>query len=295
MSIYEVHLGSWRQGPSYVDLAEHLVNYVRDLGFTHVELMPVMEHPFAPSWGYHVTNYYAPTSRFGSPDDFRYLVDRMHQAGIGVILDWVPGPLRHRRVGAGQVRRPGPLRAPRPAQGLAPGVGLVHLRPRPQRGPQLPRRQRPLLVRGVPRRRHPGRRRRLDALPRLLAPARRVDPELLRRPREPRGGAAAAGDQRDGLPPVPRHRQHRRGVDLVVGRHRDDRQGRPGLRLQVEHGLDERRPALPGAGPDLPPVPPQLDDLRAHVCVQRELRPADQPRRGRARQGVAAAQGGRHP
>ncbi len=91
MSTYEVHLGSWRQGSSYVDLAEHLVNYVRDLGFTHVELMPVMEHPFAPSWGYHVTNYYAPTSRFGSPDDFRYLVDRMHQAGIGVILDWVPG------------------------------------------------------------------------------------------------------------------------------------------------------------------------------------------------------------
>ncbi|HVD63674.1 MAG TPA: 1,4-alpha-glucan branching protein GlgB [Lapillicoccus sp.] len=91
MSIYEVHLGSWRQGQSYVDLAEHLVNYVRDLGFTHIELLPVMEHPFVPSWGYHVTNYYAPTSRFGSPDDFRYLMDRLHQNGIGVILDWVPG------------------------------------------------------------------------------------------------------------------------------------------------------------------------------------------------------------
>ncbi|MEO8829931.1 1,4-alpha-glucan branching protein GlgB [Lapillicoccus sp.] len=91
MSTYEVHLGSWRQGSSYRDLAEHLVNYVKDLGFTHVELLPVMEHPFVPSWGYHVTNYYAPTSRFGSPDDFRYFVDRMHQNGIGVILDWVPG------------------------------------------------------------------------------------------------------------------------------------------------------------------------------------------------------------
>ena len=91
MSVYEVHLGSWRQGLSYVDLAEHLVNYVKDLGFTHVELLPVMEHPFVPSWGYHVTNYYAPTSRFGTPDDFRYLVDRLHQNGIGVILDWVPG------------------------------------------------------------------------------------------------------------------------------------------------------------------------------------------------------------
>jgi 1,4-alpha-glucan branching enzyme len=91
MSTYEVHLGSWRQGHSYRDLAEHLVNYVRDLGFTHVELMPVMEHPYPPSWGYHVTSYYAPTARFGRPDDFRFLVDRLHQAGIGVILDWVPG------------------------------------------------------------------------------------------------------------------------------------------------------------------------------------------------------------
>ncbi|WP_245643048.1 1,4-alpha-glucan branching protein GlgB, partial [Piscicoccus intestinalis] len=90
MSIYEVHLGSWRQGSSYVDLAEHLVNYVKDLGFTHVEFLPVMEHPYGPSWGYQVTGYYAPTSRFGSPDEFRYLVDKLHQNGIGVILDWVP-------------------------------------------------------------------------------------------------------------------------------------------------------------------------------------------------------------
>ncbi|MHB8273972.1 MAG: 1,4-alpha-glucan branching protein GlgB [Dermatophilaceae bacterium] len=90
MSVYEVHLGSWRQGESYRDLAEHLVNYVRDLGFTHVELMPVMEHPYGPSWGYQVTSYYAPTSRFGSPDDFRYLVDTLHRNGIGVLLDWVP-------------------------------------------------------------------------------------------------------------------------------------------------------------------------------------------------------------
>jgi len=91
MSVYEVHLGSWRSGHGYRDLAEHLVNYVADLGFTHVEFMPVMEHPYPPSWGYHVTSYYAPSARFGRPDDFRYLVDRLHQAGIGVILDWVPG------------------------------------------------------------------------------------------------------------------------------------------------------------------------------------------------------------
>ncbi len=91
MSTYEVHLGSWRQGSSYQDLAEHLVNYVSDLGFTHVEFLPVMEHPYGPSWGYQVTGYYAPTSRFGDPDGFRLLVDTLHQHGIGVILDWVPG------------------------------------------------------------------------------------------------------------------------------------------------------------------------------------------------------------
>ncbi|MCB1291783.1 MAG: 1,4-alpha-glucan branching protein GlgB [Mycobacterium sp.] len=90
MSTYEVHLGSWRPGLSYRELAEQLTDYVVGQGFTHVELLPVAEHPFGGSWGYQVTSYYAPTSRFGSPDDFRFLVDRLHQAGIGVIMDWVP-------------------------------------------------------------------------------------------------------------------------------------------------------------------------------------------------------------
>ena len=90
MSTYEVHLGSWRPGLTYRQLADELVTYVRDQGFTHVEFMPVMEHPYAPSWGYQVTSYYAPSSRFGTPDDLRFLIDRLHQAGIGVILDWVP-------------------------------------------------------------------------------------------------------------------------------------------------------------------------------------------------------------
>ncbi|WP_433532386.1 1,4-alpha-glucan branching protein GlgB [Micromonospora sp. CA-263727] len=90
MSVYEVHLGSWRPGLGYRELAEQLVAYVVELGFTHVEFLPVMEHPFGGSWGYQVTGYYAPTARFGDPDDFRHLVDRLHAAGIGVILDWVP-------------------------------------------------------------------------------------------------------------------------------------------------------------------------------------------------------------
>ncbi len=96
MSIYEVHLESWMRHPdhtplAYRELAEKLVGYAQRMGYTHLELLPVMEHPFSGSWGYQVTGYYAPTSRFGTPEDFRYFVDRCHQAGIGVILDWVPG------------------------------------------------------------------------------------------------------------------------------------------------------------------------------------------------------------
>ncbi|MEY4229927.1 MAG: 1,4-alpha-glucan branching enzyme [Actinomycetota bacterium] len=91
MRIYEVHLGSWRrEADDYRTQADQLAEHVRAMGFTHVELLPVAEHPFGGSWGYQVTGYYAPTARYGTPDDFRYLVDRMHQAGIGVILDWVP-------------------------------------------------------------------------------------------------------------------------------------------------------------------------------------------------------------
>ncbi|HET7174147.1 MAG TPA: 1,4-alpha-glucan branching protein GlgB [Nocardioidaceae bacterium] len=90
MSVYEVHLGSWRAGLGYRELADQLVEYVAELGFTHVELLPVMEHPFGGSWGYQVSSYFAPTARLGTPDELRLLVDRLHQAGIGVILDWVP-------------------------------------------------------------------------------------------------------------------------------------------------------------------------------------------------------------
>ncbi|MBM3669278.1 MAG: 1,4-alpha-glucan branching protein GlgB [Actinobacteria bacterium] len=90
MTIYEVHLGSWRPGLDYRDLARELVEYVTDLGFTHVEFLPVAEHPYGPSWGYQVSGYYAPTARFGSPDDLRFLIDALHRAGIGVLIDWVP-------------------------------------------------------------------------------------------------------------------------------------------------------------------------------------------------------------
>jgi 1,4-alpha-glucan branching enzyme len=95
ISIYEVHVGSWRRQEgnrqlTYLELADTLLPYVLEMGYTHIEVLPVAEHPFEGSWGYQVTNYYAPTSRFGPPDDFRHFIDKCHQAGIGVIMDWVP-------------------------------------------------------------------------------------------------------------------------------------------------------------------------------------------------------------
>ena len=285
MSIYELHPGSWRQGLGYRELAEELAEYLTETGFTHVELLPVAEHPFGGSWGYQVSSYYAPTSRFGTPDDFRYFVDRLHRAGIGVIVDWVPAHF------------------PKDEWALARFDGTpCYEHGDPRRGEQLDwgtlvfdfgRSQvRNFLVAnalywldefhidGL----------RVDAVASMLYldySRTELDAQPLRRSREPRGGVVPPGGQRHRLQAPPERRDDRRGVDGVAGRHAPDPSRRARLRLQVEHGLDARHARLRRARSRAPRLPPQPDDVLDDVRVQRELRAAAVARRGRARQGLA--------
>ena len=140
MSIYEVHLGSWRATRRRVACSRTASSRrsspttCSETGFTHVELLPIMEHPFYGSWGYQTTGYFAPTSRYGTPKDFMAFVDELHDAGIGVILDWVPSHFPTDEHGLALLRRHAPLRARRPAPGLPPRLEHAHLQLRPQRG-----------------------------------------------------------------------------------------------------------------------------------------------------------------
>jgi 1,4-alpha-glucan branching enzyme len=125
-SIYEVHLGSWRKNMhehrslTYLEMADELVSYVKELGFTHVEFMPIMEYPYAPSWGYQLTGYFAPTSRFGTPQEFMQLLDAFHKEGIGVILDWVPSHFPEDKHGLGQFDGSHLYEHPDPRKGYHP-------------------------------------------------------------------------------------------------------------------------------------------------------------------------------
>ena len=177
---------------------------------------------------------------------------RLHQAGYGVIVDWVPAHFPKDDWALARFDGTPLYEHADPRRGEQPDWGTLRLRLRPPRGAQLPRRERPVLARGVPRRRPAGRRRGLDALPRLLPPRGPMAAQRLRRPGEPRRGRVPAGDERDRLPPPPRRDDHRRGVHGLARRHPAHASRRPGLRVQVEHGLDARHAQLHRQGPDLP-------------------------------------------
>ena len=153
IAIYEVHLGSWARVPeegnrplTYREIAPKLIDHVRRNGFTHVEFLPLAEHPFTGSWGYQVSAYFAPTARYGTPDDLRYLIDECHRAGIGVIMDWVPAHFPKDDFALRLLRRHRALRARGSPPGRAPRVGHADLQLRPARGAELPRGQRAVLA-----------------------------------------------------------------------------------------------------------------------------------------------------
>ncbi len=254
MSIYELHLGSWRHAPNelrslnYRELAPVLRDYVLEHGL-HPRRVP------AP--------HGAPVLRLvGLPDDrlLRPDVAVRHPAGPHV-PDRHPAPGRHRgdpRLGAVALpdrrarprllRRHPPLRARRPPEGPPPRLGQRDLQLRPLRGPQLPAVERPLLARPLPRRRPAGRRRGLDALPRLLPQGGGVDPQRARRQREPRRPAVPEEAERERLRRLPRRADHRRGVDRVADGVAPDRVRRARVRHEVGHGVDARHRSATSSG-----------------------------------------------
>ena len=294
ISIYECHLGSWRftqdagggwRPLTYREAAEALPGYLADLGFTHVEFLPVAEHPFSGSWGYQVTGYYAPTARFGTPDDFRYLVDRLHQAGVGVLVDWVVGHFPKddwalaRFDGTALYEHADPRLGEHPDWGtLVFNYGRHEVRNF-------------LLANAL----YWIEEFHLDGL-RVDAVASMLYLDYSRREGEWVTNRFGGRENLEAIDFI-------KEVNAVVYRHhpavmlvaeestswpavsRPTLPGRARLRVQVEHGLDERHPGLLQQGPGAPALPPSRAHLRAAVRVHRELHPRPQPRRGGARQG----------
>ena len=300
LAAYEVHLGSWGRVPeeggrylTYGEYAERLIPYVKEMGYTHIELLPVMEHPFSGSWGYQVVGFFAPTSRFGTPAEFKAFVDACHAADLGVILDWVPGHF------------------PKDAHGLASFDGTAlyeHEDPR-----QGEHRDWGTLIFNYGRNevRNFLLSNALFWLHEYHVDGLRVDAVAsmlyLDYSRQPGQWVPNRFGGRENLDAIDFLRQlntltharaaglhHRcRRVHLLAVGEPADLPRRPGLHLQVEHGVDERHPRVHRQGPGPPPLGSPPSDVLAPLRLHRELHPSVLARRGGAREGIDVQQGPR--
>ena len=283
-------------------MADALIDELTDTGFTHVEFLPLAGHPYAPSWGYQVTSYYAPDARFGGPDDLRYLIDRLHQAGIGVILDWVPAHFPKDEWALGKFDGTALYEHADPRRGEQPDWGTFVF--------DFGRREvRNFLVANA-----------LYWLEEYHVDGLRVDAvasmlylDYSREEGQWLPNIYGGNENLDAVAflqetnatvgkRVPGCADDRRGIDRLAGRHPAHPPRRPRLPPEVEHGLDARQSRLHLPGRDLPVLAPQRDDVLADVRLLRAVRAADLARRGGARQGFAVVQDprrrmaeGRHP